>query len=334
MFESFRYNLKNLKNNDEKNFNHKELLSLFNSAISNKANNSDIKLNIITDLLKSDNNNNKNKNKNLLDKFINEKVEINRKSFNKDLSCNSFNFINNIDESRRKLNSSDNKYKDAGTFITRKNYIQKRTLLNNEQKFHSLGKSLNDVFIKNIKNEMINRGILIQKPLSSKVRYTKETPSANNFNNFEFHMKMFKSKVLKEFNKYIKYYESTEKKKLEDISEKLAIKKENMTKKIPIYIKAFKSDGRDVFHSRKIYDVQYQTNYRKPYINLEELIQNQNQYSSKLKKDKIQYYHFLRTVNNPYKNLKVFKKSKNKGQIFLKFNGKENTKNIINKNKI
>ena len=334
MFESFRYNLKNLKNNDEKNFNHKELLSLFNSAISNKANNSDIKLNIITDLLKSDNNNNKNKNKNLLDKFINEKVEINRKSFNKDLSCNSFNFINNIDESRRKLNSSDNKYKDAGTFITRMNYIQKRTLLNNEQKFHSLGKSLNDVFIKNIKNEMINRGILIQKPLSSKVRYTKETPSANNFNNFEFHMKMFKSKVLKEFNKYIKYYESTEKKKLEDISEKLAIKKENMTKKIPIYIKAFKSDGRDVFHSRKIYDVQYQTNYRKPYINLEELIQNQNQYSSKLKKDKIQYYHFLRTVNNPYKNLKVFKKSKNKGQIFLKFNGKENTKNIINKNKI
>ena len=333
MFESFLYNLKNLKNNNEKNLNHKELLSLFNSAISNKANNSDIKLNLIKDLLKSDNN--KNKEKNLLNKFINEKVEINRKSFNKELSYNSFNLINNIDKSKRKLNSSDIKYKDAGTFITRMNYIQKRTPLNNDKKFHSLGKSLNDVFIKNIKSEMINRGILIQKPLSSKVRYTQETPSTNNYNNFEFHMKMFKSKVLKEFNKYIKYYESSEKKKLEDVSEKLAIKKENMTKSIPIYIKAFKSDGKDVFHSRKIYDVQYQTNYRKPYINLEELIQNQNQYSSKLKKDKIQFYHFLRTVNNPYKNLKVFKKSKNKGQIFLRFNGKENVKNnIINKNKI
>ena len=108
-----------------------------------------------------------------------------------------------------------------------------------------------------------------------------------------------------------------------------------MTKKIPIYIKAFKKGGKDAFHSRKIYDVQYQTKYKKPFINLEELIQNQNQNSKKLKKEKIQFYHLLRTVNNPYKDLKIFKKSKNNGQIFLKFNGKENVKkNIIYKNKI
>ena len=200
MFESFLYNLKNLKNDYKKNLNHEDLLSLFNSTISNKDNNSDIKSNLIKDLLTNDN---RNKEKNLLDKFIKEKVNINRKSFNKDLSYNSFNLINSIDENKRKLYNSDNKYKDTGTFITKMNYTQKLILDNKEKKINNLGKSLNDIFIKNIKKEMINRGILIQKPHSSNLRYTKETPSNNNYNNFEFHMKIFKSKVLKEFNKYI-----------------------------------------------------------------------------------------------------------------------------------
>ena len=119
------------------------------------------------------------------------------------MSYNSFNLINSIDENKRKLYNSDNKYKDTGTFITKMNYTQKLILDNKEKKINNLGKSLNDIFIKNIKKEMINIKILIQKPHSSNLRYTKETPSNNNYNNFEFHMKIFKSKVLKEFNKYI-----------------------------------------------------------------------------------------------------------------------------------
>ena len=67
MFESFLYNLKNLKNDYKKNLNHEDLLSLFNSTISNKDNNSDIKSNLIKDLLTNDN---RNKEKNLLDKWI------------------------------------------------------------------------------------------------------------------------------------------------------------------------------------------------------------------------------------------------------------------------
>ena len=101
-----------------------------------------------------------------------------------------------------------------------------------------------------------------------------------------------------------------------------------MTKSIPIYIKAYQKKGKDVFHSRKIYDVDYQNRYRKPSINLEELIQNQNVYSKKMKNNKFPFYHFLRTVNNPYQNLKVMKKSQNRGQIFIKFeNAKEIDKN-------
>ena len=181
---------------------------------------------------------------------------------------------------------------------------------------------------------MIKKGILIHKPFSSKIRYKKEqllTHNKNNYNNFDLHMDVFKSKIIKELNKYIKYYESSQKKKLKNISEELAIKKEIMTKSIPIYIKGYTKNGKDVFHSRKVYDVQYQNRYRKPSVNFDELIQNQNVYSKNTFKDnKFPFYHFLRTVNNPYKNLKVMKNSKNHGKIYIRFDkGEENKKNNL-----
>ena len=223
------------------------------------------------------------------------------------------------------------KVKDSGTFITRINNIKKNNSFKDDKINKKKGNgnfSVNENFIKNVKDEMIKKGILIRKPQSSKIRYQKGLPYMNNYNNFELHIDTFKSKIINQLNNYIKYYESAQKKKLRDVSEELSNKKDIMTKSIPIYIKAYQKKGKDVFHSRKIYDVDYQNRYRKPSINLEELIQNQNVYSKKMKNNKFPFYHFLRTVNNPYQNLKVMKKSQNRGQIFIKFeNAKEIDKN-------
>ena len=330
--ERFRHALNNIKNKNNKNQNQNEILSLFSSTIINKGDNQNLKMNFIKDILNNDNN--KKKGNNLLDTFIKEKVDINRKTFYKNYNYNSVNIINELSESGQNSIFNDNKIykvKDSGTFITRINNIKKNNSFKDDKINKKKGNgnfSVNENFIKNVKDEMIKKGILIRKPQSSKIRYQKGLPYMNNYNNFELHIDTFKSKIINQLNNYIKYYESAQKKKLRDVSEELSNKKDIMTKSIPIYIKAYQKKGKDVFHSRKIYDVDYQNRYRKPSINLEELIQNQNVYSKKMKNNKFSFYHFLRTVNNPYQNLKVMKKSQNRGQIFIKFeNAKEIDKN-------
>ena len=330
--ERFRHALNNIKNKNIKNQNQNEILSLFSSTIINKGDNQNLKMNFIKDILNNDNN--KKKGNNLLDTFIKEKVDINRKTFYKNYNYNSVNIINELSESGQNSIFNDNKIykvKDSGTFITRINNIKKNNSFKNDKINKKKGNgnfSVNENFIKNVKDEMIKKGILIRKPQSSIIRYQKGLPYMNNYNNFELHIDTFKSKIINQLNNYIKYYESAQKKKLRDVSEELSNKKDIMTKSIPIYIKAYQKKGKDVFHSRKIYDVDYQNRYRKPSINLEELIQNQNVYSKKMKNNKFPFYHFLRTVNNPYQNLKVMKKSQNRGQIFIKFeNAKEIDKN-------
>ena len=330
--ERFRHALNNIKNKNNKNQNQNEILSLFSSTIINKGDNQNLKMNFIKDILNNDNN--KKKGKSLLDTFIKEKVDINRKTFYKNYNYNSVNIINELSESGQNSIFNDNKIykvKDSGTFITRINNIKKNNSFKEDKINKKKGNgnfSVNENFIKNVKDEIIKKGILIRKPQSSKIRYQKGLPYMNNYNNFELHIDTFKSKIINQLNNYIKYYESAQKKKLRDVSEELSNKKDIMTKSIPIYIKAYQKKGKDVFHSRKIYDVDYQNRYRKPSINLEELIQNQNVYSKKMKNNKFPFYHFLRTVNNPYQNLKVMKKSQNRGQIFIKFeNAKEIDKN-------
>ena len=330
--ERFRHALNNIKNKNNKNQNQNEILSLFSSTIINKGDNQNLKMNFIKDILNNDNN--KKKGKSLLDTFIKEKVDINRKTFYKNYNYNSVNIINELSESGQNSIFNDNKIykvKDSGTFITRINNIKKNNSFKDDKINKKKGNgnfSVNENFIKNVKDEMIKKGILIRKHQSSKIRYQKGLPYMNNYNNFELHIDTFKSKIINQLNNYIKYYESAQKKKLRDVSEELSNKKDIMTKSIPIYIKAYQKKGKDVFHSRKIYDVDYQNRYRKPSINLEELIQNQNVYSKKMKNNKFPFYHFLRTVNNPYQNLKVMKKSQNRGQIFIKFeNAKEIDKN-------
>ena len=322
MIGKFRYNLNIHKNNEDEKLNQKQLISLLNSKINYKGINKNEKLDLIKDYLTIEDH--KNKEKNLIDKFIKEKVNINRKFLNGNLKQNSFDFIiNSRNEKNEKKNSSNTKYKDEGTFITKINSIGRRALSKEEKNYNNFGKSLNDNFINNIKEEMIKQGILIEKPYSSKTRFKQEKPPNHNYNNFEFHFKIFEPRIIKEFNKYINYYRLNKKKTLKDISQQLANKKELMTKTIPIYIKAFKTNRRDVFHSRKVYDNQYQIRYRRPSVNLEEIIQFHNQNEYKLKKEKMPFYHFLRTVNNPYEKLKVSQNHLHSGNIFIKFGHKD-----------
>ena len=326
MYGKFSHTLKNFKISDENNKYNKELISLFRSAIDDRKNNQS-RYNLIKDLLTYEKN--KNKRKNLLDEFIEEKIDITRNSLDKELSFKSKNINNNkeINDNKNKTFYS-NKKKEKETFITKMNTVEKKAILQKDKKNNKFGKSLNDIFIKNIKDEMVKKGILLPKPkpLSSIKRSTMksfEKPSNINYNDFDLHIKIFDSKIIKEFENQIKDFESPKKKNLKNVSSLIAYKKESMTKKIPIYIKAFKKNGKDVFHSRKVYDMQYQNKYSKPFVNLDELIQNHNNYSGhNFKKKKMPFYYFLRSVNNPYQNLKVAKKRINSGKIFIKFNGK------------
>ena len=327
MKEKFRYALNSFKSNEEDTPYNRQIISLFKSEIIDKEKNQFLKLELIKEILKGEDH--KNTEKNLVDKIIREKVNINRNILNKRLNQNSYNSFNSYNLTNEKgdynknLNSFEYKENEKGTFITKMDFIEKKTLLKKTDKNKILVKSLNNNLINSIKNEMIKKGMVIKKPLSSKKEFKLEQIPDNNFNNFNFHMKIFKKRILKEFKQQIKDYESSKKKLLKNVSEEIANKKEFMTKQIPIYIKGFKKNGKDLFHSRKLYDMQYQNRYRKPSINLEELIQNHNQYSTiRFKKGKIPFYHFLRTVNNPYQNLKVIKKSSNSGSIFIKFNEK------------
>ena len=327
MNEKFRYALNSFKNNDENSPYNKEIISLFKSEIIDKEKNQFLKLELMKDFLKSEEH--KNPERNLLDKIIKEKVNINRSILNKKLNHNSYNQYKsyNIDNEKgdynKNFNSFDYKQNEKGTFITKMDFIEKKSLLKEKDKNKSLVKSVNNNLINSIKNEMIKKGMIINKPLSSKKGFELEQIPYNNYNNFDFHMKIFKKRILNDFKHQIKEYESSKKKHLKNLSEEIAVKKELMTKQIPIYIKAFKKNGKDLFHSRKLYDMQYQSRYRKPSINLDVVIQNHNQYSTfKFKKGKIPFYHFLRTINNPYQNLKVAKKRPNSGNIFIKFNEK------------
>ena len=205
MIGKFRYNLNIHKNNEDEKLNPKQLISLLNSKINYKGINKNEKLDLIKDYLTIEDH--KNKEKNLIDKFIKEKVNINRKFLNGNLKQNSFDFIiNSRNEKNEKKNSSNTKYKDEGTFITKINSIGRRALSKEEKNYNNFGKSLNDNFINNIKEEMIKQGILIEKPYSSKTRFKQEKPPNHNYNNFEFHFKIFEPRIIKEFNKYINYY--------------------------------------------------------------------------------------------------------------------------------
>ena len=323
MNEKQNHILKNFKISDENNKYNKELVSLFSSAINSEKSNQTDKLNLIRDLLKYEKN--QNKEKNLLDKFIQEKIDINRKALDKELSSNLKNF-NTHNINKYNILNNKKKEREKETFITKTNIIRKKEIIKENEKNNKLGKSLNDYFIKNIKDEMVKKGILMRKPLSSqKINYKMDQqPSNINYNDFDLHMKIFDSQVLKEFKSQIKDFELPKKKVLKNVSPLMADKKEFMTKKIPIYIRGFKKNGKDVFHSRKVYDMQYQKKYSKPLINLEELIQNHNNYAShNFKKEKMPFYYFLRTVNNPYQNLKITKKRINSGYINIKFNEKK-----------
>lgn len=302
----------------EKNYSNNDLLSLLNSGIIDNQNNINLKASVFKDLLKNDTN--KKKETNLIDGIINERVNLNRKSLNKKYNSKTYKLINDSDKNniKKKLILIN---KEKETFITKINDIEKKNKIDENNKIDSFGKSLNDYFIKDINDEMIKKGIIIKKEIPDKIEFKNERPLKNNYNNLDYHMKMFNQHILKKFNLYINEYKESQKKTLRNVSQKLADKKEKMTNLIPFYIKGYKRQNKDVFHSRKIYDMTYQNRYEKPLINLEDILQNKNQYSEyNFKTGKIPFYKFLRTVNNPYKNLKKITKRPNSGVIFLQFN--------------
>ena len=306
LFEKFHFSLNNFKINSDKNYNYSDLLSLINSNINEKQNDINNKTNLIKDLLTNENK--KSQKNNLIDGIIEERVNINKKSLNEEYNTNSYKLINKAKE----------------TFITKINDINKKYKKKEEEKIYTFGKSLNDCFIKSINDEMIKKGIILKNPLLKKSSFKKEIPLKNNYNNLDLHMKIFNQKIMKKFKMYINQYKESQKLKLRSISQQLADKKEKMTNLIPLYIKAYKKENKDVFHSKRIYDIKYQNRYEKPLINLDEILQYQNQCSDyNFRKGKIPFYQFLRTVNNPYENLKKNSKRPHSGIIHLKLYNKK-----------
>jgi hypothetical protein len=257
--------------------------------------------------------NNHGKNKNLIDSYINYKVNSYRKGL--------YSHYNEIKPMKQSQNEENIPSKiDTGvnkTFITNtnmksrnKNNTESEKEDNQAEKDTSLGKSLNEILIKNINDEMINKGILIQRSVSSKQNNKNgNLLGNNNYNNYEMHMKYFDQKMKKEFFNYLYEYELAQKKSLRSVSQKLADRRDKIFKKIPIYIKGYRKDPLDIFHQRNVFDLDYQRYYSKPCVNIEEILHNQNKTGEyKFKKRKTPFYWFYRTVKNP--KLKKFTQAK------------------------
>ena len=324
LYNKVHYTLINL-NKTNNNIKYDQLFTLYDSVLNSLPNKKSHNLiknsisNTLTNLKDS-------KKQNLINQIIREKTNADRINlFHKSNRYNTNIRQEKLDNSfKYKLNQNINNK----TFITN-TYIQKYKpkssgkIIEKEKVIH-MGKSINDILIKSINDEMINKGILIQMPISAKKIKNMRRASVTNYNNYEKHMEVFEKKMRKEFGDYLKEYKLAGKKSLKSVSKKLADKKINMTKSIPIYVKGFKKNSVDIFHSRKIFDLEYQKFYRKPSVNIEEILhyQNKNGYTN-FKKGKIPFYYFLRTVNNPYDKKPLFKKRQKTDKISIEFNEEE-----------
>lgn len=321
LYNKVRYSLTNLEKNT-KILKHEELFKLYDSVINNKSIKSSLNYNINGNFTKSNT-----KKNNLIDDFIKDEIDYVRMNlFNQPKFYRSIKSEENI-----KKNFDKNKNYESKTFITSpsskitrgpkkiNSYILKENDKNSKDSF---GKSLNDVLIQNINDEMVNKGILFQRPFSSTKSHRSELVKRNNnFNNYDMHMNIFDQKMIKEFRNYKYGYELSQKKKLRNFSSKIADKKDKIIKSIPVYIKGYKKDTIDIFHSRNIFDLEYQNIYKKSIINVDEILHNQNRTGEyNFKKRKTPFYYLYRTVNNPaYK--KLAKKKKKNEIINIIFNG-------------
>ena len=322
------YSLKNLEENN-KIIKYDELFKLYDSVVNShsprKSNNFKITSN--ADSVSPINNSQKN---NLIDNIIKDKIIIyknnlfnkSNKPKNNNLNKNEKNII--IKKNDKNINNHDNNtfLTNTNIKISKKKFIEKETSTHKSNEIIPFGKSLNDILIKNINDENINKGILIQRPTSTKNIYKPQKLIKNsNYNNYQNHMEIFKQTMKKEFGNYLTEYELAHKKKLRSFSKKVADKKEKVIKALPIYIKGYKKNPIDIFHSRKIFDLEYQKFYSRPCINIEEVLQYQNSTGDyNFKEGKIPYYYFLRSVENPFNKRKLFKKRPKSGNIYITFN--------------
>ena len=330
LYNKVRYSLINLDKSNN-NLKYEQLFTLYDSVMNSKSNktlsNSKISNNTnnITLTSKKDY---YSKNHNLINEIINDKLNTKKTNlFHKNYKMKH----NKSSENKKQLIKNKNNNFNAPiakTFITntfiQTTQTQKPNMRNNTENknYVFLGKSINDILIKSINDEMINKGILIQRPISTKKNNKNEKIDRHNYNNYETHLDIFSQKLKKEFSDYLNEVKLAKKKSLRSLSRQIADKKEKMTKNIPIYVKGFKKDSIDIFHSRKIFDLEYQKIYRKPSVNIEEILHYQNKNgSNNFKKGKIPFYYFLRTVNNPYDKIKLFKKRPKSGKIYIEYNG-------------
>ena len=319
LFNKVRSTLLNL--NKTNNFlKYDQLFTLYDSVLNNQPNKKtpNLTINSISNTLTSQNETNK---KNLLNQIINEKIESDRINlFHKTNKYKSPSTNSNEQDLTNNIEYNLSSYKGNKTFLTNTNIKTKRPNNFEKAKVIHMGKSINDILIKSINDEMINKGILVQMPISARKSNNIEQPNIINYNNYEKHMEIFENKMKREFGDYLKEYKLASKKSLKSVSKKIWNKKEDMTKSIPIYIKGFKKTSIDIFHSRKIFDLEYQNYYRKPSVNIDEILHYQNKNgSANFKKGKIPFYYFLRTVNNPYEKKSLFKKRAKSGKIYIDF---------------
>ena len=324
LYNKVRLSLKNLENNS-KIIKHEELFKLYDSVISNKPIKRSLNYNTNSNLPKSNS-----KKNNLIDNFIKDEVDYARTNlFSKNNQPKFYRSIKSEENIKKKFDK--NKNLERKTFITStsgkiergttklNSYILKENDKNSKDSF---GKSLNDVLIQNINDEMVSKGILVLRPFSSrKSKRSEIIRRNNNFNNYDTHMNIFDQKMIKEFRNYKYGYELSQKKKLRNFSSKIADKKDQIIKNLPIYIKGYKKDTIDIFHSRNVFDLEYQNIYKKSIINIDEILHNQNRTGEyNFKKRKTPFYCFYRTVNNPAH--KKIDKKKNKNEIInIVFNG-------------
>ena len=153
-------------------------------------------------------------------------------------------------------------------------------MLNSEKKNSNII-SINDILAKSINEEMKKVGIIIPKSRTKYKRFKSyKNDDTKNFNDYENHMRILEAQIQDEYNKKLQKLKLTEKKNLRIYSNKIAQKRENDFNKIPIYIKGYNKNAIDFFHSKKVFDLEYEKYYKKPSVNLDEVLHNHNQYEN------------------------------------------------------
>ena len=266
-------------------------------------------------------------------KHYNNKIHLKTiecsRSHNLNYSKNNFtsNSLFSIKAPTIPINSINKNYQNSLFISAIPNYKNS----NKNKKNKIISKSINEVFIKDVKESLKHNKTEIylfnkkftQINLSERKKY--HIFSQKNINNKSFEKKYKESINLIFDNNSIKN-ELINKRNIKSASSENTKKRKEIIKNIPLSIKGYQKNMTDIFHSRQIQDSNYQNHYEKQKANIKDiLLYHRVNKRNCFKGEKVPSYHYNKFNKSARKinNTKRLKGNKFKNNIFL-FNFNKN----------